>query len=283
MLDITLHVLLASLFTVGIRWTQTRVDYDVMAVGATNYIAAGVLGVVVLAISGAWRLEWSWPAVVTGGALGSSYFIAFFLLLGTLRMRGAAIAGALSRLAVTIPIGLAVLAWNERPSVAQWVGIGVSAAAVLLMNAPQRESNETRSWRGTLILSLFFLFVGASFASQEVFAHTATPDHLPVFLAAGFLMASLGSVGLLIQRRVIPSWRELGAGVLIGACNALQVVFLLRTLERLPAFLTFAISSAGGLLVTAAMAVGMLGERLAPRRTGGVALAAAALVLLQAR
>ena len=283
MLDITLHVLLASLFTVGIRWTQTRVDYDVMAVGATNYIAAGVLGVVVLAISGAWRLEWSWPAVVTGGALGSSYFIAFFLLLGTLRMRGAAIAGALSRLAVTIPIGLAVLAWNERPSLAQWVGIGVSAAAVLLMNAPQRESNETRSWRGTLILSLFFLFVGASFTSQEVFAHTATPDHLPVFLAAGFLMASLGSVGLLIQRRVIPSWRELGAGVLIGACNALQVVFLLRTLERLPAFLTFAISSAGGLLVTAAMAVGMLGERLAPRRTGGVALAAAALVLLQAR
>ena len=281
MVDVAVHILLSSLFTLGIRWTQTRDGYDVMVVGATNYIAAAVLGVVMVTTSGALHLEWSWPALFSGGVLGASYFVAFFLLLGTLRLRGTALAGALSRLAVTIPICLAVVAWDERPSVAQWVGIGVSAAAVLLMNAPQRETNETRSWRTSLVLALFFVFAGASFTSQEVFAHAATPDYLPVFLAAGFLMASLGSVGLLMKQRVFPNVRELIAGVMIGACNALQVVFLLRSLERLPTFLTFAISSAGGLAVTAALAAGLLRERLAARRTTGLILAVAALVLLQ--
>ena len=282
MIDVAIHVVLAALFTVGIRWAQTRADYDVMVVGATNYIAAGVLGAVMVLASGAWRLEWSWPAVSTGGALGTIYFLAFFLLLGTLRLRGATLAGALSRLAVSVPIVLAVVAWNERPSTAQWLGIGISAVAVLLMNAPQRESNETRSWRGSVVLALFFLLAGASFTSQEIFAHVAQPNYVPVFIAAGFLIAAVASVGLLIQRRARPRPREVIAGVLIGACNGLQVVFLLRALERLPAFLTFAVSSAGGLLVTAAVAAGLLGERLALRRAAGVALATAALVLLQA-
>jgi drug/metabolite transporter (DMT)-like permease len=281
-LDILLHIALAALFTIGIRWAQLHAKYDVMVVGAINYLAAGILSVVALLLSGAATYAASWPAVLTGGALGANYFIAFFLLLGTLKLRGAAIASALSRLAIVVPIALAVVVWQERPSATQWLGIGVSLIAVFLMNAPQKSSNESQSARGVVVMVLFFLFAGGAFSSQEVFNRLVDPGYAPVFLTAGFAVASLGSLGLLLLRRVRPSPREIAAGCVIGAANSLQVLFLLRALEQMPAFLAFALSAAGGLLATALAAGVVLGERPAPLRSVGIGTAAVALVLLQA-
>jgi len=282
MVDIVIHIALAALFTLGIRWAQLHPSYDVMVVGAINYITAGLLSGVLLLLTGAWAYQTSWPAILTGGALGANYFIAFFLLLSTLNLRGAAIASALSRLAVIIPIALAVVVWQERPSAVQWIGIGVSVIAVFLMNAPQKGSEESRTTRGTIVMILFFLFAGGAFSSQEVFDHTAAPRYAPVFLTSGFVLASLASLLLLLARRVRPASRELAAGYVIGVANGLQVLFLLRALEQLPAFLVFAISSAGGLVATALAARVTLGERPALLRSIGIGTAAVALVLLQA-
>ena len=94
-------------------------------------------------------------------------------------------------------------------------------------------------------------------------------------------MTAAGSLVLLAVRRVRPTGRELSAGVILGVANAVQVFVLLRALDRLPGFLVFAVTGAGGVIGTALMAALVLRERPRGLRGLGVGVAAAALVLLQ--
>ena len=219
--------------------------------------------------------------MLTGAALGLSYFVAFFLLLRTLELRGATITTALSRLAVLVPIALAVALWGERPGAVQWLGIAVSVGAVFLMNAPQRSPVSPGREVGWAIPLVFFLVAGGAFASQETFNHVAQPADKPLFLAAGFAVAAAGSLVLLVVRRIRPTARELSAGLILGVANAVQVFVLLRALDRLPGFLVFAVTGAGGVIGTALMAAVVLRERPRGLRGLGIGVAAAALVLLQ--
>ena len=166
------QIFLAALFAVGIRWVQVHNQYNVLSVGAVNYLVAFVCGILMLlAASGvdgrsALEMRGSAPALITGASLGVSYFVAFFLLLRTLELRGAAITMALSRLAVLIPIILAVVLWGERPSVMQWLGIAVSATAVMLMNAPRQGPRLAGKEIGWAIPLAFFVVAGGAFVSS---------------------------------------------------------------------------------------------------------------------
>lgn len=287
MIDLVAQIFFSALFAVGVRWVQVRRRYDVLSVGAVNYLVAFACGVVTLLVaSGAAEgsmssLRAGSPALLTGAALGLSYFVAFFLLLRTLDLRGATITTALSRLAVLVPIALAVALWGERPGAVQWLGIAVSVGAVFLMNAPQRSSASAGREVGWAIPLVFFVVAGSAFASQETFNHVAQPADKPLFLAAGFAVTAAGSLVLLIARRRVPTARDLAAGVILGVANAVQVFVLLRALDRLPGFLVFAVTGAGGVIGTALMAAVVLRERPRGLRGLGIGVAAAALVLLQ--
>ena len=289
MIDLVAQIFLSALFAVGVRWVQLHRRYDVLSVGAVNYLVAFACGIVtLLAASGAAEgatsdLRAGSPALLTGAALGLSYFVAFFLLLRTLELRGATITTALSRLAVLVPIALAVALWGERPGAMQWLGIAVSVGAVFLMNAPQRSPVSPGREVGWAIPLVFFLVAGGAFASQETFNHVAQPADKPLFLVAGFAVAAAGSLVLLVVRRIRPTARELSAGLILGVANAVQVFVLLRALDRLPGFLVFAVTGAGGVIGTALMAAVVLRERPRGLRGLGIGVAAAALVLLQVR
>ena len=94
-------------------------------------------------------------------------------------------------------------------------------------------------------------------------------------------MTAAGSLVLLIARRIRPTARDLAAGAILGVANAVQVFVLLRALDRLPGFLVFAVTGAGGVIGTALMSYVILRERPRGLRGLGVGVAAAALVLLQ--
>ena len=289
MIDVIAHLVLAAVFTVGIRWVQLRPRYDVLSVGAVNYLAACAIALSMLLIAAGPTstvvpsdLRAAAPALLTGAGLGVAYFVAFFLLLRAMDLRGAAIVTALSRLAALVPIALAVAIWGERPGPLQWVGVAVSMAAVFLMNAPQRAAGSSEGRGAWIIPLLLFLVAGGSFAAQQTFSHVGQPAQQPLFLVCGFAVTGIGAVVMLIARRTRPSRRELAAAVILGAANVLQMFFLLRALDRLSGFLVFAVTGAGGVVGTAVMAAVVLRERPRGLRALGIAVAAVALILLQA-
>lgn len=291
MIDVAVHLVLAAFFTVGIRWVQIRPRFDVLSVGAINYLVACVLGLAMLLVN--YRssplampsdLYTAAPTLLTGAGMGVGYFLCFFLLLRTLDVRGAAIATALSRLAVLVPIAIAVVIWGERPGPIQWIGIVVSIVAMVLMNLPQRvavgSSEGTSTW---IIPLLLFLVAGGSFTAQEAFSHVSQSAQQPLFIMCGFAVTAVGSLIMLIARRHMPSFPELAVAVVLGIANALQVLFLLRAIDRLSSFLVFALAGAGGVVGTTIIAAVVLRERPSGRHLLGIAVATVALVLLQVR
>ena len=102
MIDLVAQIFLSALFAVGVRWVQLHRRYEVLSVGAVNYLVAFVCGIVTLFAASRAAEGWApgglraaAPALLTGGALGVSYFVAFFLLLRTLELRGRRITTAL--------------------------------------------------------------------------------------------------------------------------------------------------------------------------------------------
>ena len=129
---------------------------------------------------------------------------------------------------------------------------------------------------------MFFLVAGGAFASQETFNHVAQPADKPLFLAAGFAVAAASARwscwSCAASGRPPASSRP---ALILGVANAVQVFVLLRALDRLPGFLVFAVTGAGGVIGTAVMAAVVLRERprglrgLGDRRGGRRAGAAA--------
>lgn len=77
-----------------------------------------------------------------------------------------------------------------------------------------------------------------------------------------------------------PRKREWVIGVGLGTVNILQTYFMLVSLRYFQGYVVFPVSSAGGVVLTALVAILLLGENVHRRALGGIVLAAASLVLL---
>ena len=143
-------------------------------------------------------------------------------------------------------------------------------------------NQETHSgqWMTPLILVVFFLLAGLSRLSQEAFKHESSSDHRPTFLLTAFVVSAIPAVAVLLARRRRITFAEFGFGFAMGASNILQTHFILKSLHFLEGFVVFPVSSAGGLLLTAIVATGLLGERLNRKTCWGIGVAVVALVLL---
>ncbi len=68
----------------------------------------------------------------------------------------------------------------------------------------------------------------------------------------------------------------------MGLSNVLQMHFILLALGVIPGYIVFPVGSAGAILLTTLIAVGLLGERLSGRSMIGIAISVVALFMLKA-
>ena len=83
MVFLLFHILFASSFTLLIKYAQQRGNEDVVTVGAINYIVAALAILPVFLATNPAPVA---PvALMTGGAMGTTYFIAFFFVIYAIR------------------------------------------------------------------------------------------------------------------------------------------------------------------------------------------------------
>ncbi len=302
MFFLLLHIVFASSFTLLIKYTQQRAREDVVVVGSINYIVAAlaVWPVFLSVQSGPVSL----PAVLTGAALGTTYFVAFFFVIFAIKTVGASSTTVVSVLSILIPISLAAVWYGESPSFNQSLGIGLALLSLLLITGGRKPADRNlvrlkqqlatdhdqpedtgqanpRPWLVPIVLLTFFMLCGLNRVYQDAFKHLSTPDQRPAFLAAAFLMAAIPSLVVLIRRGRVPLPTEFAIGVPMGLANCLQTFFVLRALQQLEGFIVFTLASCGAIVLTTVVAVGLMGERISRRAQLGISLAVVALVLLR--
>jgi multidrug transporter EmrE-like cation transporter len=332
MLFILLRVLLMTLFAQLLRYSQAR-GGRVMSVVLVNY-AFATLFCLALAVNGG-ELGWSGVTLACGVVGGTAYLLSLLFLLPAMDASGVAVSVAVLQLAVLVPVATSIVAFGERPSPAQVVGLVLAVAALVVLSvttsapagSPTRVGRTSRRF-SPLLVPLFFvtglsgvamktfqqfgpprermsfnatLFAFATLSTLVAMGRSAPPRRTPRPARAASLGPSLsaalrrGSAGRLPRRLApagvspggtVPSPRLssplawTGVGLVLGAVNAGQLVFLMLALSTAPAMIVFPVSSALCLVASAAASVLFWGEYLRPAGWLGLVLALAATVLL---
>ena len=235
------------------------------------------------------------PAMVAGGSMGLMYFINFFFVIWCIRVVGASSTTVVGVLSMLMPIIFAAMIWGSTPNWLQAVGIGLAFLSLILIGIkPDRQAiidkhvkpKVTKTagfdWTAPLMLGGFFLLCGFSRIAQESFKFESEVTQKPTFLLAAFVAAGIPSVVLLIWRRrkILPM--EAIVGITMGIANGSQTWFTLKTLDAMPGYIFFPVSSAGGIIFTMFVAVVWLHERIGNRALFGIAIAVIALVMMNA-
>jgi len=244
-----LFVVFSSIFGLCIKWVQNRGSEDIITVGAINYIVA-VAAIAPWYFAGV-KQTGDFMAFATGGTMGLVYFIAFFFVIYCVRVVGVSSTAVVSSLSLLLPIIVAAFVWGSTPSLIQ-----------------------------IALLFVFFLLCGFSRIAQEAFKYESVIDQKPTFLLTAFTVASVPSLILLIYRFRPILKMEFLIGIIMGLSNGLQTFLILKSLDFIPGYIVFPLSSAGGIVFTTAVATSMLHEKLHKQAYLGIVVSVVALVLL---
>ena len=218
---------------------------------------------------------------------GFLYVAGLVTMQSSVRLNGAALSSAFSKLGITIPLLMSFLIFGETPTWYQASGLLISIAAIVVLNFRGGKSgggHEKQSRAALTILMLTLLACGGSEGMAKVFERLGDPREDTRYFFFLFLTASLLTAALAVAemrkngKKIQPG--ELAAGVLAGIPNYFTSYFLLKALNSLPALLVYPSFSVGTILLVMVMGALLFGERLTRRQWAGLSLILAALVLL---
>ncbi len=274
-----------------------RQGMDRVAMLAANYAIAVVLALLFLTVGGApaGRTLHLDPGLVALGVFAGALFIEnFFIYAYATHVAGMSLAIAVMRVAVVIPFMASWWIWGETPTPTQGAGLLLATIAFFLIARPGREtdgahpeSREKGRHRARIFGVLLLLFLGSGLVdvSLKTFDEVyASENSRALFLLMLFGVALIIGVGFVVRARLRtgrrPSPRTLRWGALLGLANYGSAAFFLRAIRELSGPFVFPVNHISLVIGGAVLGVLVWGERLARLNVIGLALAAAALVLL---
>lgn len=224
------------------------------------------------------ELKWG-PHVWLGFLAGFFMFTGFNCFAWSLRHGNVSVNGPIFRLNFLVTAALAILLLGEPPMPVKLAGLGLALLAIWLLvgSGSGGIRGLTVDARRSLLLAVTAtLALGAGNTIHKVgLAWGGTPamqlaTHSFVYLTLSTIFAARENRGLVIPPAV---WPVALAGALLGACG---FVMMMRGLSIGEASVIVPIAQMG-FVVSAAMGVVILGEKLTGRKVAGLAAAVAAL------
>ncbi|MBR7010596.1 MAG: EamA family transporter [Oscillospiraceae bacterium] len=278
MLYLLLAILSSASMTLALRFFRSR-DGNRYGIILGNYLTCILLALLLTPGDGS-VLSGSGSTVGMGAVAGFFYVSALVLMQTSVQQNGAGLTSAFARLGLVISLLVSVLFFEERPAVLQFLGVGLVLAALVLINNEGTGSAKKGFW----LLLLTLLCSGGADAMSKVFEELGNPAENTRFFFWLFVTALLLTVCLALWERKRTGkrlvLREFAAGAAVGVPNYFSSYLLLRSLQKLPAFLVFPVFSTGTILLVLAAGLLFFRERLTKRQCLGVGLILAALVLL---
>jgi drug/metabolite transporter (DMT)-like permease len=274
MIALALAVVCTTCFSLIVRHTQ-RAGQDQLAVMGLNYAAAAATAL--LLTRGHHIAPQTWLIGLLGGC---TYVTAYLLFIPSLDLKGVAIANAVTRLSVLIPVLGAILIFGEKPRAIEAAGALLAMSAMPLLSLDRGFDGTRLTRRQVPLLLGLFLVNGICLFVNKWFHTTGLSAERPQFLGLLFGTAAVVSLAVwgLWSRR--GGWRELATGVPLGVINFGTSFMIIAALDSLPGTIVFPVTAALGLVLTTGAAAWFWRE--IPGRLGraGLVVALAAVVLI---
>lgn len=210
-----------------------------------------------------------------GIVMGLLLVVSLLLLQYNLSHNGVVLSSLFSRLGVGVPILLSILLFHEMPSMLQWIGICLAAAAIIFLN---RKKEEQLSFHFSLLLLL--LCNGTCDAMNKIYDVFGQAQLNSQFLFIAFVCALLLAVVLMIHRRERIGKKEAMFGLLVGVPNYFSSRFLLYALKDVPAVIAYPTYSVTTIVLLSLIGVFIYHEKITKSLGIGMAAIVTAIALL---
>lgn|GEM_PF-3341987 len=246
--------------------------------GAVSYLVATVA--MAVACGGSHAAPLGWREALYGVVGGLAWVATYWFFTLGIRRAGLSIPQCVTWLAVTVPVRAGIMVWGETPTWLQGAGLFlVLAALVLLVAEPPKGSPAPSRWQVPVLVAAFLAEGLNSLAMKGYTMGAPDVDDSGVLLCM-LAAAAVGMVCLAGLSESAPGPGEAGHGVVLGAVIAVANPAFMTAMRQLPAPVMFPSFWAGSVVLTALAAMWLWHERYRPRALAGMAIAVAAMVLL---
>jgi drug/metabolite transporter (DMT)-like permease len=279
MVALILNVVLLVGFFHTIRSAQVQ-GCNMVVVGAVNYLVASFICFGISVAKG--NLSLSTVTLFWGTIQGVAFVSAFYLICASMVLSGMAIASAIIRLAVVIPVLASILYWGEVPSPYQVIGIIACLGSLPLIGTRARNIGKGGpiDWRELRTIGLLFFVMGMVGVASKAFVEADVPDSTTTFMAVVFAVSSVGALVTFLAPVNRKQWRGVWHGLKIGVFNASANVAFLIGLTHISGVVAFPVQAVGSLLLNTLFASVVWRERFLRRTLAGIGLAALGLALV---
>lgn len=216
---------------------------------------------------------------------GFLYVAGLVLIQTSVKVNGATMTSAFSKLSLIVPLAVSFLFFNEVPSLLKIGGLVLAACAILLINSSGKNGAAAGEEKKNLMLLLLTLLaVGCSDSMTKIFSRLGNQSEdtryfFFLFSTAALLTLFLSSVE---KKKTGKGFRlaELASGILAGIPNYFASYLLLQSVLELPASLVYPCYSVGAILLVTLGSAVFFREKLGRRQYIGLAVILCALVLL---
>lgn len=276
MIYFLLSLLCSVMVSVFMRASEKHIRNNLTML-ACNYAACTVLAAAFARTLNLFpRAEGIGVTLFLGLISGILFLGAFVLLQWNIRQNGVSLPSTFMKLGVVVPTLMAITLFGETPTFVQIAGIVMVIIAIILIQSGK--SQDKAANYGALIALL--LVGGAANVMTKVYDFYGVEALKNHFLFYNFGVAFLLCVMLCLWKKQGLGLMDALFGFLIGVPNYLSSLFLLLSLESVPAVVAYPTSSVGSIVLVLICGRLFFKERLTRRQLWCIGLILVALVLL---
>lgn len=280
MIYLILAVLSSTLVALTMRISGKYTDKERnMSMLATNYLICIMLAMVYSGAGNIFTQEDGSNICLSLGAINGLLYLAGFVLLQiNTKKNGVVMSSTFMRLGVLVPTILSIVAFHEKPTVLQLMGIVIALAAIIGISTDDGKKGGRLDFKAGLIFML--LAGGTADAMSKIYDEIGKEELSDQFLVYTFIFAFLFSLALLFYKKQTFGKMEFLFGIIVAIPNYYSARFLLKAVSSVPAVVAYPSYSVGTIVVTSAAGILFFHETVNKRQALAIMGILIALVLL---
>ena len=276
MIYLVLAILCSAMLSIVMRLSERHIGENVSML-AFNYITCTILSMIYSGVGNIFPNEEGLGLTLGMGLInGFLYLGGFVLLQVNVKRNGVVMSTTFMKLGLLVPMIFSVFLFGERMDAMQIIGFVLAVVSIVLINVEKEET--TMQFKTGLILLL--LVGGMADGMSKVFEEVGNEALSSQFLLFTFGMACLLCWGLVFFKREEVNKLHILYGVMIGVPNFFAAKFVLKSLQTLPAVITYPTFSVSTIIVVSLAGVCFFKEKLGKRQWIAIVGILVALVLL---
>jgi len=269
----------------------SRRKWNLFKIIMVNYAVCFLVGQLIvhepLSLTEFFQKPWAIPAL----GLGAVFIIGFNLLALTVRYFGVTVGTLMQRMSFVSTVLFSIAWYGESLTVWKAIGIAFGLTAVWLFIVQDEKqlavlsAQSTKYWwipLSTFLLSALIEVV-LLYLDRNTIVRPVDEAFVTALFGSAALFAALTYLLLRLQQKIFPLlWYEIVGGMVLGFINYFSIYYILRALQtKIPGSVLFPILNTGIIALATTVGVWIFRERLYRRQKWGIALALAALWILQ--